>query len=57
MFSCVVRKINYERLIKIVIEASEQSNRLSIPKIDNIQKLDDFFKNNKERTENIDSFR
>ena len=44
----VVRKINYERLIKIVIEASEQSNRLSIPKIDNIQKLDDFFKNNKD---------
>ena len=44
----VVRKINYERLIKIVIEASEQSNRLSIPKIDNIQKLNDFFKNNKD---------
>ena len=43
----VVRKINYERLIKIVTEASEQSNRLSIPEIDNTQKLDDFFKNNK----------
>ena len=44
----VVRKINYERLIKIVTEASEQSNRLSIPEIDNTQKLDDFFKNNKD---------
>ena len=44
----VVRKINYERLIKIVTEASEQSNRLSIPEIDSTQKLDDFFKNNKD---------
>ncbi len=44
----VVRKINYERLIKIVTEASEQSNRLSIPEVDNTQKLDDFFKNNKD---------
>ena len=30
----VVRNINYERLLKIVTEASEQSNRLSIPEID-----------------------
>jgi len=44
----VVRNINYERLIKIVTEASEQSNRLSIPEIDKIQKLDEFFKNNKD---------
>ena len=44
----IVRKINYERLIKIVTEASEQSNRLSIPEIDSTQKLDDFFKNNKD---------
>ena len=28
----IVRKINIERLSKIVIEASEQSNRLSVPK-------------------------
>ena len=34
----VVRNINYERLIKIVTEASEQCNRLSIPEIDKIQK-------------------
>ena len=44
----VVRNINYERLIKIVTEASEQCNRLSIPEIDKIQKLDEFFKNNKD---------
>mgnify|MGYP005660793689 CR=1 len=29
-------------------EASEQCNRLSIPEIDKIQKLDEFFKNNKD---------
>ena len=44
----VVRNINYERLIKIVTEASEQCNRLSIPEIDKIQKLDEFIKNNKD---------
>ena len=44
----VVRNINYERLIKIVTEASEQCNRLSIPEIDKIQKLDEFLKNNKD---------
>ena len=38
----VVRNINYERLIKIVTEASEQSNRLSIPEIDKIQKFTSF---------------
>ena len=38
----VVRKINNERLIKIVIEASEQSNRLNIPIIENIQNLKNF---------------
>ena len=43
----VVRNINYERLLKIVTEASEQSNRLSIPEIDKLQRLDEFFKNNK----------
>tara|TARA_Y100000591_G_scaffold317590_1_gene327473 strand:+ start:1434 stop:2135 length:702 start_codon:yes stop_codon:yes gene_type:complete len=38
----VVRKINNERLVKIVIEASEQSNRLNIPIIENIQNLKNF---------------
>ena len=33
----VVRKINKERLEKIVIEASEQSNRINVPTIDDAQ--------------------
>jgi len=42
----IVRKINIERLSKIVIEASEQSNRLSIPEILKTQSLENFLKNN-----------
>jgi len=42
----VVRKININRLEKIVIEASEQSNRLNIPKIEDAQKLKSFLKSN-----------
>ena len=42
----IVRKINFERLSKIVIEASEQSNRLSVPEILEIQSLENFLKNN-----------
>ena len=42
----IVRKINIERLSKIVIEASEQSNRLSVPEILETQSLDNFLKNN-----------
>ncbi len=38
----VVRKINNERLEKIVIEASEQSNRLNVPKIEKAQNLKNF---------------
>jgi len=34
-----VREINTERAKKIVIEASEQSNRISIPEIKNLQSL------------------
>ena len=33
----VVRKINKERLEKIVIEASEQSNRINVPTIEDAQ--------------------
>ncbi len=40
----VVRKINKERLEKIVIEASEQSNRINVPTIESPQKLDSFLK-------------
>ena len=42
----VVRKINKERLEKIVIEASEQSNRINVPSIESPQNLDDFLKKN-----------
>ena len=40
----VVRKINTERLEKIVIEASEQSNRINVPSIESPQNLDSFLK-------------
>tara|TARA_Y100001970_G_scaffold254591_1_gene330481 strand:- start:632 stop:1288 length:657 start_codon:yes stop_codon:yes gene_type:complete len=42
----VVRKINKDRLKRIVIEASEQSNRISVPIIEDTQNLDNFLKNN-----------
>ena len=42
----VVRKINIERLEKIVIEASEQSNRINVPLIESLQTLDIFLKKN-----------
>ena len=42
----IVRKINEKRLNKIIIEASEQSNRLKVPKLDEIIKLDNFLKFN-----------
>ncbi len=38
----IVRDINMERAEKIIIEASEQSNRISIPEISKIQKLENF---------------
>jgi 16S rRNA (uracil1498-N3)-methyltransferase len=41
----VVRKINKERLQKIVIEASEQSNRINVPSIESPQNLDSFLNN------------
>ena len=40
----VVRKINSERLKKIVIEASEQSNRIHVPTIEPTQNLNNFLK-------------
>jgi 16S rRNA (uracil1498-N3)-methyltransferase len=42
----VVRKINKERLEKIVIEASEQSNRINVPTIEDSQNLNGFLKKN-----------
>jgi len=45
----IVRKINYERVKKIIIEAAEQSNRLMVPKIEKAQNLKSFLEksNNK----------
>ena len=42
----VVRKVNNERLEKIVIEASEQSNRLKVPEIEKAQNLKNFLNSN-----------
>jgi len=42
----IVRRINQKRINKIIIEASEQSNRLKIPKLEEIVKLDNFLKSN-----------
>ncbi len=38
----VVREINIERIKKIIIEASEQSNRISIPEVNNPELLKKF---------------
>jgi len=38
----IVKEINTQRLKKIIIEASEQSNRISIPEIENFKSLKDF---------------
>ena len=43
----IVRKINKERLEKVIIEATEQSNRINVPIIEESQSLDLFLKNNK----------
>ena len=42
----IVRKINNERLEKIVIEATEQSNRIRVPMIEKVQSLNNFLKIN-----------
>ncbi len=42
----VVRKINKDRIEKIVIEASEQSNRINVPTIEGAQDLNGFLKKN-----------
>ncbi len=38
----IVRKINKERLEKVIIEAAEQSNRINVPIIEEPQKLKNF---------------
>ena len=42
----IVRKINHERFKKIIIEACEQSNRISLPDIIKTQTLDKFINSN-----------
>jgi len=43
----IVRKINKERLEKVIIEAAEQSNRINVPSIEEPQSLQDFLNNKK----------
>ena len=43
----IVRKINKERLEKIIIEAAEQSNRINVPSIEEPQSLKGFLNNEK----------
>ena len=44
----IVRKLNEKRLNKIIIEASEQCNRLKVPKLERILKLNEFLKLNQD---------
>ncbi len=41
----IVRKINKERLEKVIMEAAEQSNRITVPSIEDPQKLKNFLNN------------
>ena len=43
----IVRKINEERVNKILIESCEQCNRLTVPSIQKIQELEKFLEDNK----------
>ena len=49
----IVRKINYERVKKIIIEASEQSNRLTVPDIAKAQNLKSFLEKNNNKVNMI----
>ena len=41
----IVRKINKERLGKVILEAAEQSNRITVPSIEDPQKINSFLNN------------
>ena len=45
----IVRKINKQRLEKVIIEAAEQSNRINVPKIEKPQNLKNFLSKNKSK--------
>ena len=47
----IVRKINNERLEKIIIEATEQSNRINVPSLEKIQNLKYFIDKNSKKIE------
>ena len=49
----IVRKINSERLEKIIIEATEQSNRLNLPSLEKPQNLKNFLKKNENKIDLI----
>ena len=49
----VVRKVNHNRLEKIIIEASEQSNRINVPMIEKCQNLKNLLSYNKKKIELI----
>ena len=38
----IVKEINIKRVTKIIVEASEQSNRISVPEINNLETLKNF---------------
>ena len=49
----VVRKINHNRLEKIIIEASEQSNRINVAVLEKCQNLKNFLSKNNKKIELI----
>ena len=49
----IVRKINKERLEKIIIEATEQSNRINVPILEKPQNLKKFLTNNSRKIDLI----
>ena len=49
----IVRKINKERIEKIIIEATEQSNRINIPILEKPQNLQKFLTNNSRKIDLI----
>ncbi len=49
----MVRKINHNRLEKIIIEACEQSNRINVPVLEKCQNLKNFLNKNNKKIELI----
>ena len=49
----IVRKINSERLEKIIIESTEQSNRINLPSLEKPQNLKSFLKKNENKIDLI----